>query len=70
MQAYARDLLLRQVIGDSLNLAVNAMNNAHFFLALVKATQANKTVAPRPSRPLSSRSSRSCRRSWTRSSTV
>ena len=46
MQAYARDLLLRQVIGDSLNLAVNAMNNAHFFLALVKATSANSTVAP------------------------
>lgn len=46
MQAYARDLLVRQVIGDSLNLAVNAMNNAHFFLALVKATNANPNVAP------------------------
>lgn len=46
MQAYARDLLVRQVIGDSLNLAVNAMNNAHFFLALVKATKANTNVAP------------------------
>ena len=46
MQAYARDLLVRQVIGDSLNLAVNAMNNAHFFLALVKATNANTNVAP------------------------
>lgn len=44
MQAYARDLLVRQVIGDSLNLTVTAMNNAHFFLALVKATQANKNV--------------------------
>ena len=46
MQAYARDLLVRQVIGDSLNLAVNAMNNAHFFLALVKATKANSNVEP------------------------
>lgn len=46
MQAYARDLLVRQVIGDSLNLIVTAMNNAHFFLALVKATSANKDVTP------------------------
>ena len=46
MQAYARDLLVRQVIGDSLNLTVTAMNNAHFFLALVKATNANKDVSP------------------------
>jgi len=44
MQSYARDLLVRQVIGDSLNLAATAMNNAHFFLALVKATNANKDV--------------------------
>jgi hypothetical protein len=34
------------VIGDSLNLIVTAMNNAHFFLALVKATSANKDVTP------------------------
>ena len=46
MQAYARDLLVRQVIGDSLNLTVTAMNNSHFFLALVKATNANKDVTP------------------------
>lgn len=46
MQAYARDLMVRQVIGDSLNLTVTAMNNAHFFLALVKATNANKDVTP------------------------
>lgn len=46
MQAYARDLLVRQVIGDSLNLTVTALNNAHFFLALVKATNANKDVSP------------------------
>lgn len=45
MQAYARDLLVRQVIGDSLNLTVTAMNNAHFFLALVKATQGNQDVS-------------------------
>lgn len=46
MQAYAHDLLVRQVIGDSLNLAVTAMNNAHFFLALVKETKANTNVSP------------------------
>lgn len=46
MQAYARDLLVRQVIGDCMNLAVTGMNNAHFFLALVKATQANSNVSP------------------------
>lgn len=46
MQAYSRDLLVRQVIGDSMNLAVTGMNNAHFFLALVKATKANANVSP------------------------
>lgn len=46
MQAYARDLLVRQVIGDCMNLAVTGMNNAHFFLALVKATKANANVSP------------------------
>jgi len=46
MQAYARDLLVRQVIGDSMNLAVTGLNNAHFFLALVKATQAKSQVSP------------------------
>lgn len=46
MQAYARDLLVRQVIGDCMNLAVTNMNNAHFFLALVKTTQANSQVSP------------------------
>lgn len=44
MQAYSRDLLVRQVINDALNLAVTAMNNGHFFLALVKATNANQNV--------------------------
>ena len=46
MQAYARDLLVRQVIGDSVNLTITAMNNAHFFLALVKATKARNKVEP------------------------
>lgn len=45
MQAYARDLLVRQVIGDCLNLAVTGMNNAHFFLALVKSTNASPQVS-------------------------
>lgn len=46
MQAYAGDLLMRQVVGDCMNLAVTGMNNAHFFLALVKATKANANVDP------------------------
>jgi len=46
MQAYARDLLMRQVIGDCMNLTVAAMNNAHFFLALIKATNASSQVSP------------------------
>ncbi|MGB0408815.1 MAG: hypothetical protein ACPGIC_02355 [Opitutales bacterium] len=45
MQAYARDLLVRQVIGDAMNLAVTGLNNAHFFLALVKATHAHTNVS-------------------------
>ena len=45
MQAYARDLMVRQVVGDALNLVVTGMNNAHFFLALVKATHANSRVS-------------------------
>jgi hypothetical protein len=45
MQAYARDLLVRQVVGDCMNLAVTGMNNAHFFLALVHATKANSEVS-------------------------
>jgi hypothetical protein len=36
---------VRQVIGDSMNLAVTGMNNAHFFLALVKSTQAQAQVS-------------------------
>lgn len=46
LQAYARDLLVRQTINDSLNLALTAMNNAHFFLALIKVTNANAKVDP------------------------
>ncbi len=46
MQAYARDLMMRQVLNDCMNLAVTGMNNAHFFLALVKATQAKPQVSP------------------------
>ena len=46
MQAYARDLLVRQVLNDCINLAVTAMNQAHFFLALVKITKAKSSVSP------------------------
>jgi len=38
-QAYARDLLVRQVVGDAMNLAVTCLNNAHLFLALAKANR-------------------------------
>ena len=36
-QAYARDLLIRQVIGDSMNLVVTCLNNCHLFLSLAKS---------------------------------
>ena len=45
MQAYAGDLMLRQVIGDILNLSVTALNNAHYLLALVKVTHAKNEVS-------------------------
>ncbi len=45
MQAYAQDLLMRQVIGDCMNLAVTGMNNAHFFLALIQETKADSQVS-------------------------
>ena len=34
---YTRDLLTRQILAESINLAVTALNNAHFFLSLVQA---------------------------------
>ncbi len=37
MQAYARDLMVRQVAGDALNLCVSCLNNAHLFLAAIRA---------------------------------
>lgn len=40
MQAHARDLLLRQVINDALNLAVTCLNNSHLFLALIREKKA------------------------------
>lgn len=36
IEAHARDLLLRQVINDAMNLSITALNNAHLFLALLK----------------------------------
>lgn len=46
MQAYARDLLFCQVVNDSLNLAVNCLNNVHLFLALVKANAEHGGLSP------------------------
>lgn len=37
LQAYSRDLLVRQILGDALNLSVAFLNNLHLFCALVKA---------------------------------
>ena len=37
---YTRDLLTRQILAESINLAVTALNNAHFFLSLVQAAGA------------------------------
>lgn len=45
MQAYARDLMVRQVINDSLGLTVSALNNSHFFFALLKESNAAEKVA-------------------------
>jgi hypothetical protein len=38
-QAYARDVLIRQVVGDAMNLAVTCLHNCHLFLALAKANR-------------------------------
>lgn len=39
MQAHARDLLLRQVVNDALNLTLTCLNNCHLFLALIQANK-------------------------------
>lgn len=46
LQAHARDLLVRQIINDSLNMSLAAINNCHFFLSLIRATDANKKILP------------------------
>ena len=46
MQAYARDLLVRQVINDSLGLCSSALNSCHFFFALIRETNASDQVDP------------------------
>ena len=46
LQAFARDLLVRQIINDALKLTLTAMNNAHFFLAMIKVTDASKKINP------------------------
>lgn len=46
MQAYARDLLVRQVINDSLGLCSSALNSCHFFFALIRETNASDQVNP------------------------
>ncbi|TVP82173.1 MAG: hypothetical protein EA353_00780 [Puniceicoccaceae bacterium] len=46
MQAYARDLMVRQLLNDTLNLAATALNNAHFFLAVIKAKAQSAEISP------------------------
>lgn len=36
LQAYSRDLLVRQSLGDALNLSIAFLNNLHLFCALLK----------------------------------
>ena len=43
---YTRDLLTRQILAESINLAVTALNNGHFFLSLVKAAGADREATP------------------------
>lgn len=46
MQAASRDLLFCQIVNDTLNLAVNCLNNVHLFLALVKARADHGDLSP------------------------
>ena len=46
MQAYARDLLVRQVINDCLGLAATALNNSHFFFSLLKESKGTNKFDP------------------------
>lgn len=46
MQAYARDLMIRQVINDCLGLAVTALNNSHFFFSLLKESKGSNKFNP------------------------
>ncbi len=46
VQAYARDLMMRQLLNDTLNLAATALNNAHFFLALIQAKASATVLSP------------------------
>ena len=43
IEAHARDLLLRQVINDAMNLSITALNNSHLFLALLKEKKNSET---------------------------
>lgn len=43
---YTRELLARQILAESINLAVTALNNAHYFLSLVKAAGGSRHASP------------------------
>jgi hypothetical protein len=46
ISAYTKNLLTQQVLAESVNLAVTAINNAHYFLSLVKNSQGARQVSP------------------------
>jgi hypothetical protein len=46
MQAYANDLMLRQLLSDTLNLAVHCLNNVHLFVTLVKTQTEQGSLSP------------------------
>ncbi len=46
MQAYANDLMVRQLLSDALNLAVHCLDNAHLFLTLVKTQTEQGDLSP------------------------
>ncbi|NCG08614.1 MAG: hypothetical protein GWO81_03445 [Verrucomicrobia bacterium] len=45
-QAYARDLMMRQLLNDALGLVFNLLNNTHFFLTLVKCSNGKSELDP------------------------
>jgi hypothetical protein len=45
-QAYARDLMMRQLLNDALGLVFSLLHNAHFYLTLIKYSEGNSELNP------------------------